>query len=702
MRWQHWARIVLALVVIGVAVAVVLAFKRRQATAPPPPGLVQTDPKAVIESTSGRAVRFKGPHEDVRVEYERQMTYADGSTKLLKVKIIADDRGDGRSFTLTGDEASVGKDEALISLTGHVTLVEADGFTADTDAATYDKRDGMVRAAGDISFHHDRLSGSGHGMVYDKNSDVLTIQERAVTHMAPNAQGKGAAEIAAGRAVFARMDHVVDFETGVHVTRSDQKIDAGRATAYLSDDDKRITVLELHDKATIAGTQTTAGSLQGITGQDVSIEYADDGQAIQHAIINGAAAIKLSGGAGKAGREITANAIDIKLAADGATPSDLTATGGVQLSLPADQGLAARTVTAGVLTASGDPEEPERGLTQAHFAVNVEYRERSTSVNRLAKSQRLDVGMKPAMAAFDSALFTRGARFEDPKVSGTAAIVKYIADEGTIALSGVEVGSPRPHVFNDQITVDAATVDVTLKGPVLSAKGDVKSVLQPPKKTSADDTARLPSMLKQDQAVYVTSDGLEFDGEANKAVYEGRPAVLFQTDTSIKGNSITIDSKSGDLAASGQVLTRTLLDQTDKDKKKTRVASMATAQSFAYDDKARRASYKGGVHLSQADADLAAGNIDLFLKPGGSEVDRAVATDAITFREQGRKTTGSKMNFSAADERYDVTGAPVTITDQCGRVTSGRTLTFKKATDTVEIDGNRRVRTQTKNGPNCQ
>jgi lipopolysaccharide export system protein LptA len=145
-----------------------------------------------------------------------------------------------------------------------------------------------------------------------------------------------------------------------------------------------------------------------------------------------------------------------------------------------------------------------------------------------------------------------------------------------------------------------------------------------------------------------------------------------------------------------------MLDQTDKDKKKIRVRSTATAQGFSYDDKARKASYKGGVHLSQGDVDLAAGSIDLFLKPSGSEVERADASDAITFREQGRKTTGAKMKFSAVDERYDVTGAPVTITDQCGRVTSGRTLTFKKATDTVEIDGNRRVRTQTKNGPNCQ
>jgi hypothetical protein len=29
-------------------------------------------------------------------------------------------------------------------------------------------------------------------------------------------------------------------------------------------------------------------------------------------------------------------------------------------------------------------------------------------------------------------------------------------------------------------------------------------------------------------------------------------------------------------------------------------------------------------------------------------------------------------------------------------------MTFKKATDTIEIDGNRRVRTQTKNGTKCQ
>ena len=705
MRWQGWAKIVLVLIAVGVVASVVVTLRRRRPAQPPPPAVARTDPKAVVESTSGRAVRFNRAHEDVRVEYERQLTYADGSTRLLKAKIVADDRGDGRSFTLTGDEGDVGKDEAIVTLNGHITLVEGDGFTAETAAATYDNRENIVRAPGAVAFRHNRMSGSGLGMVYDKTSDVFTINEQAVMHMAPNDDGKGAADVTSGQATFTRMEHTVEFDGGVHIKRADQEINSVTAIAYLSDDDKRITVLELHGNVTISGTTATAGGLQGIAGKDVTLDYAADGQAIQHAAIGGDAAIRLSGGAGKPGREIAASALDVKLGPDGATPIALIARQNVKLTLPADAGVATRTVTAQELTASSNPQDPARGLTRAAFNGNVEYREKSASVDRTARAARLEVGLKAAMAAFERATFTGAARFEDAKVTGTSATLDYLADEGVLALKGTDSVSPRPHVFNDQIAVDANTVDVTLAGPVLTAKGDVKSVLQPPKKTSASDTAKLPSMLKQDQAVTVTADGLIFDGGANKTTYDGR-ANLWQTDTSIKATSITIDSRSGDLTASGSVLTTTILEQTDKEKKtKQRVRSTATSRTFAYDDKARRAGYKGDVHFSQAENDLAAANVDLYLKATGNELERAEASDAgngLVLREQGRRTTGSKMTYSAADERYDVTGAPVAITDQCGRVTNGRTVTFKKATETVEVDGNRRVRTQTRNGSKCQ
>ena len=63
-------------------------------------------------------------------------------------------------------------------------------------------------------------------------------------------------------------------------------------------------------------------------------------------------------------------------------------------------------------------------------------------------------------------------------------------------------------------------------------------------------------------------------------------AQLWQADTSIKGDTVGIDSKTGDLTASGSVVTTTMLDQQDKDKKKERVRNMGTSKEFKYEDEA--------------------------------------------------------------------------------------------------------------------
>jgi LPS export ABC transporter protein LptC len=702
MRWQHWVKVVLALGALAVAVAVGLTIRRRDVPRPAPP-VLRTDPKAIVESTGGRAVRFNRAHEDIRVEYERQLTYKDGSTKLLGVKIATDDRGDGRRFVVTGDEGQVAKDEAIVALSGHIKLVEGDGFTAETDAATYDTRDATVHAPGPVTFHHNRLSGSGMGMLYEKKTDVLTILQKSEVHVAPDAAGNGAAVVTAGTTVFARLAREVKFDGGVRVTRGGQTITAGNGLAHLSMDEKRIEQLDLHERVRIGASATSAGGIQSMSGGNVRLNYAADSEALERIAVQGDAVIQLAGTSGKSERQISANALDGRLAPDGQTPVALNARENVQLTLPADENQAARTVRALALTATGDPEDPARGLTEATFTGNVEYREKSATVDREAHAARLDVGLKAGVSAFDHAAFSGRASFADQRITGSAASVRYDVDKGTLALSGSEPGSPRPHVFNDQIAVDASSVNVALAGPSMEAWGDVKSVLQPPKK-SANGSTKLPSMLKQDQAVTITGESLNYDGVASRAVYDGS-ARLWQGDTSIKADSIGIDDKSGDLTADGSVVTTTTIDQTDKDKKKERIRTAATADSFKYDDARRQAAYRGGVHFNGGQGDLTAESIDLFLKSSGNELDRAEAADpknGLVLREQGRRTVGSRMTYTSADDRYSVGGAPVSLTDQCGRVTSGRTLTFRKATDTIEVDGNQRVRTQTKNGEKCQ
>ena len=46
-------------------------------------------------------------------------------------------------------------------------------------------------------------------------------------------------------------------------------------------------------------------------------------------------------------------------------------------------------------------------------------------------------------------------------------------------------------------------------------------------------------------------------------------------------------------------------------------------------------------------------------------------------------------------------GTPVTIVDECGRETTGRTLTFYQNTDRVVVDGNEQIRTRTTGTSTC-
>ena len=240
-------------------------------------------------------MRFKSGHEDVRVEYERQLTYQDGTTKLIGVKVSTEDRGDGRSFVVTGKEGDVGKDESVVNLSGDVKLVEKDGFTARTGRASYDSRDGLVRAPGPVEFFHARLSGSGQGMTYDKNTDTLTILDKAVMHMAPDEAGLGGAEVRAGAAIFARREHNVRFERLVQIVREGQVINADNGIAHLSQNEERVESLQLHGGATIASTAATAGGLKGLNGQNVTLNYAAGGQSLEHAIVTGDASIQIAG-----------------------------------------------------------------------------------------------------------------------------------------------------------------------------------------------------------------------------------------------------------------------------------------------------------------------------------------------------------------------------------------------------------------------
>jgi LPS export ABC transporter protein LptC len=707
---RKYARLIVAAFGIVFAVFVALQFRRR-APQPVSAPVVRADPAAVVESTAGNTMRFNRSREDVDVQYDKQFTYPDGSIKLIGVKILTKDRGSGtRTFDVTAKEGKAAKDESNLTLEGDVHLSASDGMTVRTEQASYVKSDGTIRAPGHVEFTRGRLSGTGVGMNYDQGSDVLSLLAEATVHVAPDKQRKGGADIVSGKAAFARREKNVRFEDTVTIQREGQVINADTAVGHLSADENHIETVELRGHSRITMATAAPGAVQGLSATDMNLKYGADGQTLEHAVIDGDASIQLAGESKGPGRQIAAKTIDVALAPDGATPTALVAREGVLLTLPPDANTPGRTIRSTALDAKG---EPRRGLTQARFAGTVQFREHGAHIDRGANAATLDVGLKPGFTVED-ARFTHGVRFVDGRMTAVAAEARYDLDKGTLALRGSEPGAEVPHMTNEQIAIDGTTIDITLAGPKVKADGaPVKSVLQPAKKTDtpAEGGRHMPSMLKADQPVTVLSKTLDYDGTASKSTYAGEVR-LFQGDTSIKAATIMLDDKRGDLTASDGVTTTTLLKQTNNDKKnkdkdkdkdtdQERVLSIATAKDFVYEDEVRRLTYTGDAHMTGPQGDMTAAKIELYLKPSGDELERAEAYEKLTLREQNRTTAGNRLTYTTADEQYVVTGAPVEITDECARVTTGRTLTFIKSTDTIVVDGNDQIRTQTKGGGKC-
>ena len=166
----------------------------RRASRPRPSRSCPT--KVTVVTTGGDAIQLKGSSQDLRIEFERQVTYEDGQTKLLGVRIKVDNRG-GRNYTITGKELVIGKDQSSFDVAGDVKLETSDGLTAYGQSASYTDTEKIVRVPGPVKFARGRMSGTGVGFTYDEQRDTLWILDQAVVHFA--AEGAAAGDRPDGR-----------------------------------------------------------------------------------------------------------------------------------------------------------------------------------------------------------------------------------------------------------------------------------------------------------------------------------------------------------------------------------------------------------------------------------------------------------------------------------------------------------------------
>jgi LPS export ABC transporter protein LptC len=735
--WQKRARLVMAAVGIAVIVVVALTVRERQ-PAPQNESVTRVDPKAVAESAGGRTVQASGTRVPGVLDYERSLTYADGTSRLIGPKLTT--TRNGQSFIVTGREAALGQDQAHVTITGDVKLTSGESLRVEAGEAAYDRTEGIVRAPGPVSFAKGTLSGTAVGMTYDEKQDILSLLERAVVKVAPGKDTGGGADITSGSAVYARRDKQMRFEGSVRLIREGRTVEADTATALLSGDESRLERMELRGRSRITTAGAADGALQEMAARDMDLAYAPDGETLEHAVLKGSGTIVM---AGAAGRRIAGDLVDIVFGPDGDVTA-LTAREQVQLTMPAQRDTPERIIRAAAMHGKGPPGQ---GLTSALFSGGVEFRETPAGGTlRVARASTLDLAMAPGTGVIEEARFAGSTRFEEGNLRASAADGRYRINDGLLELTGSE-GTRDPRVQDERITVDARRINLTFAGPALVATAKVRSVMQPAAEKAAGEkpaatrpaadrsaaapagqtpagqapagrTARdpkrpagggaapasqertVPGMLKDDEPVYVTGAALDYDGARAFATYTGG-ARLWQGDTTIQGDTIVLDERSGDLKASGSVRSTFVLEQLDeKTQQKTKVPSIASAKDLHYEDALRRATYTTDAHVNGPQGDCHADRIEMYFVEGGGALERAEAYRDVKLVTDARTSSGERMTYFAADERYIMVGAPVRILEEC-RETTAKTLTFWRSTDRILADGNEEIRTLTKKGGTC-
>jgi lipopolysaccharide export system protein LptA len=695
-RWQRRARLGVGVFGIASAIAVYAAWGERQETAPVARP-ARLDPRAIIESAGAAFQQFQQARQDFVIEADRQLTYEGGASKFIGVTIKVQNRG-GRDFVVTAREAEAKNDNNEMVATGDVKLVASDGFTLTADRATFDRADATMDVPGAVMFSKGRMSGSGGGMIYNQTTDVLSLAQDAHVTMANDA-GETVNEFTSSTATLARLDRYLSLQGNVKALRDEQVIEADQAVARLSDDQEHITFIELRGNARVAGGRL----FDWMSARDIDLDYTDDGATLERVTLRGNGGIAMRGDEeGGSGRQFAGDTLDLTFASD-ATLTGVIGRGSVRVDLPAGGTAPARAVQADSFEGSG---VAGTGLTVARFSGNVQFREAALAKQaaRTARSNTLQIGL--ASDAVTEALFDGNVRFAEGDLSASGARAEYDPTDGTLTVTGTDAGGS-PRVADTQVQIEASAINITLAGPRMLATGTVKTVLQP-RKAADGDGNRLPGLFQQAAPVNVNATDLDYSGAGGRAVYTGN-ATLWQGETAIRAEVLTLDRTRGDLIATGAARSNLVFESG---------VSIGRGPEIRYEDATRLITYgtRPGTpamatpvlppamsQLSGPQGDLQGLRIEVVLAKTESRIERLEAYTAVNVRLDTRTATGDRLTYHAGDERYVMTGmptVPVRIVEEC-RETVGRTVTFFRTADRIIVDGNEEVRTRSSRGAAC-
>jgi lipopolysaccharide export system protein LptA len=201
-------------------------------------------------------------------------------------------------------------------------------------------------------------------------------------------------------------------------------------------------------------------------------------------------------------------------------------------------------------------------------------------------------------------------------------------------------------------------------------------------------------------------------GSSAIALYAG-DARLWQDANVVEAQSIEFDRDHRSMVALGSdasrivstVLVPAKSAQTSTAEKSEAPALVAiTSTRLTYADAERKAHFEGEVVARSTDATITAKKMDAFLEARGptnqplspaGKLEKIVAAEQVVITQPERHATAELLVYTAADDKFVLTGGPPSIFDaERGKIT-GVSLTFFRRDDRVLVEGNNSTPTVT-------
>jgi len=262
---------------------------------------------------------------------------------------------------------------------------------------------------------------------------------------------------------------------------------------------------------------------------------------------------------------------------------------------------------------------------------------------------------------------------------------RYTPNDDALALAG------SPRIVDGGMTVTANTVRILRRSGDAFAQGSVK--------TTYSELQQNPdgAILATKDPVHVTSNSMNVQRQSGIARYLGN-ARLWQGANVVESPSIEFDHPNRSLVAQGTASTpvTSVFVQVEKGGKTTPV--VVTAARLVYNDSDRRARYTGGVLARGNAMTMTSTSADVILVPAKSksvqsivspsQLDRIIALGSIVVQQQDRRATGEKLVYTAADEKFVMSGGSPLLADSQHGTVRGDSLTFYSHDDRVLVESN--------------